>query len=235
MGNEAMFERLRETFYFFRSNLSAISVVVLTINAPLVLLQLVLEQASSAEGTPAWQEYLPYVVSFLVGPLSSAALIYLIARLVEGREWTLAGIIGDAARIWPQLLLATAIAGGMVVMGMFALILPGIYLFLRLVFVEFVVVLEGRMPTAAIERGFQLTRDRVLELMQPLALLFAGYITLHWLVGRLLLAAGADHSLIMAFFTLVFSVLSSLFTVLLFRLYQVATSATEPTGKSRSQ
>lgn len=218
------FDRLREAFFFYRNNLYAIATMVLVINTPLVLFQLYLEQFVITDESAPWVGYMPYAVGFLIGPLSSAAVILLIARLVDGREWTLGGVLNDALRAWPTLLIATLMAASIIVLGLFALILPGVYLFVRLAFVEFAVVLEGCMPVAALERGFRLTKDRFWEIFQPLATLLFAYVLLQWLVNGILLLAGLNNIVVNAFLALFFAVLSALFTVLLFRLYQVVVS-----------
>ena len=121
------------------------------------------EAASFAELLRNMREYVdrnwPWLlVEALVNMLGYLAILY----LVFGRAGTsVAAAIAAAAALIPLYFLASLIAGIAVGVGLVLLILPGFYLYGRLVPLGPVMVAEGlRSPTEALRRSFELTRGK---------------------------------------------------------------------------
>lgn len=220
-----MLQRLRETLYFFKSNLAAIAVLVLAIHLPLEALHALFQNVLITEDASPAMKAFPPLLAVFVAPVSSAALILLLQRLLVKKDWSVAALVGAGINLWGRLMATSIMAGVLIVVGLLAFVVPGVYLFSRLAFVEFAVVLEGRDPVAAIKRSFKLTRGREFEILLPLAALLAGIGGLQWLIMEAIAFMGLTAPVVKSAATLLFTVLGSLFMILLFRLYQVAGEA----------
>ena len=98
------------------------------------------------------------LVSLLVYLWLVAALVLRLQALRAGRTTSLRDDLAAASKRWSTLLLAYFAAVLLLLVGLLALILPGIYLAVCLVPLVPVVVLEPQSPIAAIRRCVQLVR-----------------------------------------------------------------------------
>jgi hypothetical protein len=165
----------------------------------------------------------------------------LLARLVEmvgtiailllifgGTQTTVGAAIGRAVALLPFYFAASLISGLMISVGLFLLLIPGLYLLGRLAVVGVVVVAEARRnPIDAIRRSFELTRGRgwvVLGLV--LIVVIAGVICIGALtavIGAILiLIAGQDIGalLVLIVSSLASAVLAVVLTLLTAAIYR---------------
>jgi membrane-anchored glycerophosphoryl diester phosphodiesterase (GDPDase) len=93
------------------------------------------------------------VVPFVTG----AAIFYMHQNLTQ-RGATLPDAMARAGEKFSQLILLTVIVGAILVLGFILLIIPGIYLSVRLSFVFYAVMIENQSAFNAIQRSWQLTQ-----------------------------------------------------------------------------
>lgn len=82
------------------------------------------------------------------------------AHAVDGSE---AGIVGAAIRLFPVWLIATIIAAIGSIVGLFLLIIPGIWLAIMFTMYTPVIAIEGRGPVPALMRSFELVKGSFWE------------------------------------------------------------------------
>jgi hypothetical protein len=102
----------------------------------------------------------PLVLNLLVYPIYTAALIQLMARRARLEQPKNGDLIVAAMQQWAPLFVLKAIMVFLVGLGISFLIVPGIWLGVRLAFAEFYLVLFGMNPRDAIIKSFEGTRNQ---------------------------------------------------------------------------
>ena len=100
------------------------------------------------------------VVSFFViTPLITAATIFVLRAIEKGEKPRPGPALQGALDVFTPLFLAVLIATTGILLGLLALILPGIYLAVRWYFVTQVVVIEGKRGLEALTRSAAVSHD----------------------------------------------------------------------------
>jgi len=121
-----------------------------------------LERLSSAYRTDPGraEQVIPTVVSFFViAPLIVAAMIHMLKAISEGSAPHAGRCLQAGLDAFAPLFLAVLIAAAGIAVGLAALVLPGLYLLVRWLFVAQCVVIEGKRGFDALARSGQLVRD----------------------------------------------------------------------------
>lgn len=102
------------------------------------------------------------LAAVIVAPLTEGATVYAIASEYLGRPIQAGGALKFSFRRLPPLLLTKILAGVLILLAMFALIIPGLYLALRYWFATHVVMIEGENGSAALKRSATLMKNNYL-------------------------------------------------------------------------
>ncbi len=229
---------LTEAYYFFRNNLRQLA----TLTVPILLLQvglqlwLLLEISSMDVNNPQFGAvHMTATMALLIifSLLISALTLFLEVRS-NGHEPTTGMILKASLNFIPGLLLAGVFSGMAIIAPMMilasinpALILLGmiasIYLFSRLAYVNFMVVVDRLTPLAAIKMSFNFSQGIAFKTLLILLL----YIPIS-LVGGTLSALMGEVAFILSFLVEVVAAFFGLFVnIALFRLYMVTRSKIE--------
>jgi hypothetical protein len=101
----------------------------------------------------------------LVDPLVSALHVHAVADLEEGREPQLAPVARRGLAVLPVVAAATIMSGLAIGGGFLLLVLPGVYLFLRLAVVAQVAAIERRGWLDALRGSWDLTKGNLLHVL----------------------------------------------------------------------
>jgi hypothetical protein len=141
-------------------NLPLVAAVVLTVWLPAnALIDDVMRQSGRADDVAFFWQVNSVAEAFL-GPIVSGALITLLAARMEGRRLGYRAAMGAGLRCWGRLFGAWFLAGFFILLGLVALVIPGLVLAVRYALIDPVVVLEGEGPAAARTRSAELVRGR---------------------------------------------------------------------------
>ncbi len=165
---------LRDSWYFFSHNLAAIARLCL----PLIVLEgLLLQQVSSlvpAESATYWR----LLAGLLFYPLYSAALILFLAARSQGQQPRRRDLLAAGLRLWPRFALLAGLNTLAILLGASLLVLPGLWLMVKLAFAEYLLVLRGLSPLKALQESFEMSTGYfwpmlgcILSIMLPLWLL----------------------------------------------------------------
>lgn len=165
---------LRDSWYFFSHNLAAIARLCL----PLIVLEgLLLQQVSSlvpAESATYWR----LLAGLLFYPLYSAALILFLAARSQGQQPRSRDLLAAGLRLWPRFALLAGLNTLAILLGASLLVLPGLWLMVKLAFAEYLLVLRGLSPLKALQESFEMSTGYfwpmlgcILIIMLPLWLL----------------------------------------------------------------
>lgn len=168
------FTVLRESWYFISHNLWRIIQLCL----PLLLLEGLLRQQLADSDIALAAEARELLVTLLFYPLYSAALILFLHARSQALPTAPLQLIAQALQLWPRFALLAALSTLLIMLGSYLLILPGLWVMLRLIFAEYLLTLDGFSPLAAMHESFRLSRGYfwlcavcVFSVMPPLWLL----------------------------------------------------------------
>lgn len=172
---------LRDAWYFYHRHVAHLALLCL----PLLLLE-ALARHLLAPHLGEWQGSADLLAGLLFYPLYGAALILYLDTRTRGLTPGAAQLLAMALRLWPALALLTALSSLLILLGASLFILPGLWLMVRLAFADFLLVLQGFSPRAALSDSIALTRGQfwriftvLMAVMVPLWSLSA------WLSGLL--------------------------------------------------
>lgn len=135
------------------------------------------------------------VVGLVFGVIGHAAAILLASRALRKQALVLTDLLVDAITMSVTVGVASVLAGLAMGLGFVALILPGLYLFVRLAFGVCATIVDGRGALAGLSSSWELTRGRFFD-----ALTFLGSMMGLALVAAVaLLAAGAVLKIVGSF------------------------------------
>ncbi len=146
-------ELLRASWYFFSRNAGEIALLCL----PTILIE-----AISQQGLIAWlgadkSQGASIVVSMLFYPVYVGSLIIFVDSRSHRIRLKPRQVLEMALARWPAFAVLAAISTLLIMVGAWMLILPGLYVMIKLAFAEYLLVLEGRAPLDAIKESFALT------------------------------------------------------------------------------
>ncbi|WP_025129267.1 membrane protein [Pseudomonas sp. PH1b] len=152
---------LRDSLYFFQRNLGQIARLCL----PLVVLEALLQQGvSSALGENTFPGY-SVIVGLLLYPLYTGALILFLDARTRGESPRTRDLLAMALTLWPRFALLTAVSTLLILLGLSLYFLPGLFLMVVLAFAEYLLVLRGMAPLAAISESLRLSRGHFLRIL----------------------------------------------------------------------
>jgi hypothetical protein len=155
------FDVLRDSLYFFKRNLGQIVQLCL----PLVILEAFLQQLVDNNVGPDGFPGYSVVVGLLVYPLYTAALILFLDARSRGESPRIRDLLAMSATLWPRFALLTALNTLLILIGLSLYFLPGLWLMVTLAFAEYLLVLRGMAPLAAMKESLRLTRGHFLRIL----------------------------------------------------------------------
>ncbi|WP_420231386.1 hypothetical protein ACN079_19165 [Pseudomonas sp. ABY48] len=215
-------EVLRDSLYFFKRHLGRIAQLCL----PLVILEAVLQQgvdsALGPEGFPGYS----VIVGLLVYPLYTAALILFLDARSRGEAPRARDLLAAALLQWPRFALLTALNTLLILVGISLYFLPGIWLMVVLAFGEYLLILKGLAPLAAMKESLRMSRGHfwrillcILSVMVPLWLLKGASVSVY---------PPPQNPLVSLLIDSIHSFLQLFTTVVLFRMFMLIAEKPEP-------
>ena len=215
-------EVLRDSLYFFKRHLGRIAQLCL----PLVILEAVLQQGvDSALGADGFSGY-SVIVGLLVYPLYTTALILFLDARSRGEAPRSRDLLAAALLQWPRFALLTALNTLLILIGISLYFLPGLWLMVVLAFGEYLLVVRGMAPLAAMKESTRLSRGHfwrillcILAVMVPLWLLKGASVSVY---------PPPQNPLISLLIDSIHSFLQLFTTVVLFRMFMLIAEKPEP-------
>ncbi|MGH8434505.1 MAG: YciC family protein [Pseudomonas sp.] len=168
---------LRDAWYFFTRNLAAIALLCL----PLIVLEGLAQQAigiwSGSEASPAYG----LLVGLLFYPLYTAALILFLDARSRGLQPRTLELLAMALRLWPSFAVLAALSTLLIMLGVSLFVLPGLWVMIKLAFAEYLLVLRGLTPLAALRESFQMTTGHFWRILVCILCVMLPLWALDWL------------------------------------------------------
>ncbi|PHN26424.1 YciC family protein [Pseudomonas sp. ICMP 561] len=207
---------LTDSLYFFRRNLTSILVLCL----PLVIVEALAKQVLSSSLAANTSSTYELLIGVLFYPLYTCALIlFLDARTRGGDQPGTLDLLAMALRMWPTFAVLSALSTLLILFGLSLFILPGIWVMVRLVFSEYLLVLRGLTPLMAMRASFEMSQGHFVRILTCVLCI---YIPLSLLEGSayILLPEKPNEAAVLLI-NVVSSFLQLFTSVVMFRLFML--------------
>ncbi len=149
---------LRDAWFFYSRHF----LTIVRLCLPLILLEsltrLGIDHWLANDAPPA----LDLLVGLIFYPLYVGALILFLDARSRGHDPALGAVYARALPLWPALAVLSGLGTLLILLGASLFVLPGIWVMVKIAFAEYLLVLRGLTPLAALKQSFQLTRGRFL-------------------------------------------------------------------------
>ncbi len=208
---------LRDAWFFYSRNLASIVRLCL----PLIVLEsctrLAIEHLFGKDAVPA-QELL---VGLIFYPLYIAALILFLDARSRGYAPPLREVMRRALPLWPTMAVLPGLGTLLIMLGASLFVLPGLYVMVKIAFAEYLLVLRGLSPLAALKQSFIETRGHFLLVLGCImAVLLPLWLLEAWIAAQLWAGDNAPGALAVLVDSVV-GVVQLLATVVLFRCFML--------------
>jgi hypothetical protein len=173
-------ELLRASWFFFSRNAGEIA---------LLCLPAILTEAIAQQGLIAWlgadkSQGASIIVSMLFYPLYVGALIIFVDSRSHRIRLKPRQVLEMALFRWPTFAVLAAISTLLIMVGVWMLIIPGVYVMIKLAFAEYLLVLEGKSPLDAIKESFALTRGHFWTILACVLMVMGPIWLVDWFAYR---------------------------------------------------
>jgi hypothetical protein len=229
------FEYLRQSFFFFKQNITVIAKIQLPFL--IILNGLALWLDINITDTNEFREKTAYIsilsLSFL--PIYWGATILLMQSKLDDAPLSASQAIIASLSFWRSLLFTFILTSFAVFGGLLLVILPGIYIGVRLAFADYICVLEKKSALDSLKQSWTDTADYFWTLLLGLIILFIGTQLIKMPIAHTLSNMEERSLLIELPIVAVVDLLGALITVFGFRIYCVMREETRPqkTGDSK--
>ncbi|WP_435607339.1 YciC family protein [Pseudomonas knackmussii] len=204
---------LRDTWFFFSRHLGTL----LPLCLPWIVLESLTQQQLSLAAQS--QQFAPWgmAAGLVFYPIYTASLLLYLIDFGEERRRGVSELWRAALRLWPAFALLSALSSLLIVIGFSLMILPGIYVMIKLAFAEVLLVKRGLRPLDAMRESFRLTNGHFFLLLTTVLVILAPTWALQGYIEQLNSEAagyGLALNALSGFFQL-------LLTVLTYRIYML--------------
>lgn len=209
---------IRDSWYFVRHNLGAITVLCL----PLVCLEVFTRHALDAwmpMGAMPWK----LLAQLFFYPFYDAALILFMAARSQGEQPRLRDVMAASVLLWPRFAVLTSLVTLLTMLGYSLLLVPGILVMVCMAYSEYLLTLRSLEPLAAMGASLEMSQGRMFLTLMCLGSVIVPLWALDGAVSAAHLPPLPDIALdcltsFMALFT----------TVVIYRLFMLISDETRP-------
>ena len=215
------------SWIIFRSKILMISLIVLPIITPFIFLFTILFYNTNNEELSIIYDKLYFAIEIIIYPIYGAATIYFLSDMVTGEKFQVVKAWKLGFKFWGKLFLLTIITLFAVFTGLVALIIPGIYAFVKLSFAGFELLLNNKTVTNSLRTSWNETKGLFWLLFNGY-LIITVYLALPAIVFNYILSQteGPISIAVYVFDEIFFGVFSTLYVVYAFKVYVSETSKT---------
>ncbi|MEE3319895.1 MAG: hypothetical protein VX258_04315 [Pseudomonadota bacterium] len=227
VGNAMIGQRFREILYFWWRYLGPLFLVSAPFALTTELLQWGFGAAIALPDDPNGSitfSTTSLILIMLLRPLAEGTVITQLAASRGGKPAGLLACMAPALLMYPALLATYAIIAMGVALGWLAFFFPALWVYTRLSFAPYLVVLHRHNPLRAIRQSFTMTESQQWPLLLVIVLVFLTYTLISSMLASLISTAVPNIMAASLLIALPISVLSILNNVAIFRFWELAGS-----------
>lgn len=223
---------LRDTWSFFRQHWVALAAIILPLAIPVDLFSVFYDATIASEDFVFSEQIIPIGVTFLVYPIYAAAVVFYLRSVIAGQPQDTASLWRLGLRYWVPYVVLSLLFGIAVSAGFMLLVVPGIIIGIRFAFAEFDLLLNDSSPTDALKSSWQQTERYFWTLFGGYALITVALYIPFYVIGGLFDTESALFWLISVIMNATYAVLSTLYTIFSFRVYDFSREQALESGAS---
>lgn len=223
-------QRLSEAFYFWRRHLGALFLIT----APFAVLGEAVQWVlgpyfiTNQAGQLASLNLAAMVVSLLIRPLAEGALVMQLASIHNGHWRGLVACVLPALALYPLLLVTYFIVSLGMSIGLMLLVLPAFWVYARLGFAPFRVMLNREGPLTALRGAFRQSASCQWPLLLTIVLAGGLVFSAMGLLSSLIVGVLGENAGSLLITALLAGLATSLVNVVVFRFWLLASGDTTP-------
>jgi hypothetical protein len=223
------FEYIRQSLFFFRSHFGTIARIQLPFILGLNLLGLLLESSIEADSSQMHTGTgLLMLLNLTLLPVYWGATILFLQSAVDSRPLSAFQAVALSLKYWRRLLITYLLSGFAVTLGLMLLIVPGIYVGVRLVFADYICILEDKKPIASLRQSWGESEAYFGLLFKGLLIIFGGLFLIEAPILLLADKGGFASPAFEGMLSVVFDLMGTLVTIYGFRIYSLMRSESTP-------
>jgi len=217
------FEYLRQSLFFFKTNLIPLA----KINLPFLLASNILfaqvdlstasENSQNLANSLLWMSFL----NLLIMPIYWGATISFMQSTVQGPIYSVSQSIAASLKLWSKLFLVFLLTSACIFFGLMALVIPGIFIAVRLSIADYLCVVEKKPVLQSLQTSWKLTDQYGWTIFQGIAFILCTILILKTLVYSLLETYLSQLSFLNPVINSCFDLLNVLVMIYGFRIYCV--------------
>lgn len=212
------FALLRDAWFFYSRHFVSIALLCLPLLALESIARLAVDHWLGESALPARD----LLLGLVFYPLYVGALILFLDARSRGHAPPLRAVLARALMLWPALAVLAGLGSLAIMLGASLFVLPGLWVMVKIAFAEYLLVLRGLSPLAALKASFQQTRGHFLAIFGCIMLVLAPLWSVEvWLAAQLQASDAASGALAVVLDSLI-GLTQLLATVALFRCYMLA-------------
>ncbi len=216
-----IFEYIKQSFFFLRQNLKTL----VAINLPFIIISYLFVQQfdlSLVSQTPqqlADSMLTITVFNLLIMPIYWGATIAFMQSTIDGQPFSATQALLACSKSWFKLFVVFTLYSLLISMGLLLLIIPGIYIAIRLSISDYICIIEKRSITQCLNDSWQQTKDYVWPIFHGVALISISILVLRSLVLNLTQSLFPDQMGPSILINICFDILNLLVLIYGFRIY----------------
>lgn len=216
-----IFDYLKQSVFFFRRNFKALA----AINLPFIFISyLFLEQFDLSLQNQSVDQLANSMLiisgfNLLLMPMYWGATIVFMQSTVSGQPYSVGQVLVASCSIWLKLFLVFTLYSLMISMGLLLMILPGIYIAIRLSIADYICVLERRPILDCLKDSWKQTADYFWLIFQGIAIITVSVIILRSLALNLAQSLFPDQTAVAILVNIGIDLLNILVLIFGFRVY----------------
>lgn len=215
------FEYLRQSLFFFRQHFITLAAIQLPFLALIGVLGFIMQgNMAVSEGEGAGGFLLLGLLQLGLLPLYWGATIFYMQSVLDGKPLSPMNAISLGMTSWGRLLITYLLNGLAVMLGLIALIVPGVVVGVRLAFADYICVLENKSATESLKQSWSQTQPYFWMMLQGFILIFLSLFLLEMLIQQIV---GAN--VVGMLFSLVVDFCGVILTVFGFRVFSAMRDA----------
>ncbi|WP_111494044.1 hypothetical protein [Marinobacter bohaiensis] len=219
---------LHDTWVFFKRHYVALALIILPIVIPIDLFHALYNSMLASDTFVLSEQALPLIVAFAAYPVYAVAVVFYIHGVIHGEPKDTRTLWQLGLKYWVPFAVLSAILGAAVVAGLILMVIPAIIVAIKYAFAEFDLLLDGDKPLDALKNSWGQTAGYFWILLGGFALISLAIYTPYYIIGSLVIGHEPLYTLVSTVLSMAFSVLSSLYTIFAFRIYDFARQAQAP-------
>jgi hypothetical protein len=207
---------LSDVFFFYKQNYRQLLAFIIPVSLLVTIISLLI--ANSFPTTDELERVkILVIINFVFNPIYLAGLIYLLSALSNNKSISMAQCLGLGITQWFVVFSVSFFYGLLTGIGLFLFVIPGIWVFMRLILAPFLVVLNKASPLNAIAESYKLTGSEFWNITGTTVLVFLVII----LIQQSIISVLPDSVLVTIIVSVIGDIFWSVLTILWFRFYDL--------------